>query len=190
FIQLPTATLAADHDPEDLPVLENEISKEIKLADGQVTMVAMCEADCIRRKGYHLSISHPSQTGLRLSEILPSILWNLPTTVCYRLVPTSTVVLHFIPRTVLMVLLATRDGLIIDQSSMSIILPWYNIIYDPQQAGAISTAPLSPSESRRLQPLLSKEWPICLVRPHKYTSIYSNDMIRTLWKARLLLLAM
>jgi len=99
-----------------------------------------------------------------------------------RLVPTWTVALRFIPRTILMVPLAARDRPIIDQRSKSVILPWYNTIYEPQKSGTIPADPPSPSRSRRLQPLLSKEWPICLVRQHKYkwmnrlwaAEIYSN----------------
>lgn len=209
FIQLPTATPAADHNPvgssapsrsgvaeaeeldeEDLPVLENETSEEMNLANGQVTAVAM--EYCVKQ------IAFGGKDVIQVYHILPKQVCDCPKHchqfygICLRphagvflpdrLVPTWTVAVHFIPRTILMVPLAARDRPIIDQSSMSVILPWYNTIYDPQQASAIPTAPLSPSRSRRLQPLLSKEWPICLVRPHKYVwvnrlqaaEIYSN----------------
>ncbi|KAF8424211.1 hypothetical protein EV426DRAFT_107452 [Tirmania nivea] len=174
----------------DLRVIENGICQEMKLAEGQVTAVAM--EYCVKQ------IAFGGKDVIQVYHILPKQVCNCPKH-CHqfyglclrphagvflpdRLVPTWMVALRFIPRTILMVPLAARDRPIIDQCSKSVILPWYNTIYDPQQASAIPTAPLPPSGSRRLQPLLSKEWPICLVRPHKYewldrlqaAEIYSN----------------
>lgn len=87
-----------------------------------------------------------------------------------RLVLTWTIALWFIPRTILMVPLATRDRPIIDQNSKSVILPWYNTVYDPTLGDAIPVAPqlFNPARVNRLKPFLSEEWPVCLIKPHKY----------------------
>lgn len=97
-----------------------------------------------------------------------------------HLVLTWTIALGFIPRTILMVPLATKDRPIIDQSSKSVILPWYNTVYDATQGDAIPRAPqlFNPAQVNHLKPFLSEEWPVCLVKPHKF------EWMKKAWAAK------
>ncbi|KAF8451728.1 hypothetical protein BDZ91DRAFT_768330 [Kalaharituber pfeilii] len=155
---------------EDTMLLDEE-QLRMNLADGQVTAVAIEYAikqiafggmdvvqvyhilpkavcDCIKHSHRFFGACRKPHVGVFIPD---------------RLVPTWTLDLQFIPRTILMAPLPTKDRAIVDQVSKTVILPWYNTIYRPLHSRPIR--PVDENTSTKFKETVPKEWPMYRLKP-------------------------